>query len=301
MPLNEDLRVTNHHKIYPGIDPARFSGTAARKVVFITGASGEGGIGEHTAIAFARAGASVFIIARRREGLERTAGIVKKSVPDAQVLFQVADVTVKEQVEDAVAACITAFGSIDVVVSNAGRSAPWKYRIGDCDPQIWWQAFEVNIKGNFLVAHCTIKHVVQSKGYIIFVTSVGAQYRTPTASSYQTAKHALNRFTEFIQTEYGKDGVKAFALHPGSVRTEMSCKNEQLAPYLIDEPNLAAATMVRIVSGSEDWLSGRYISANWDLDEVAMLRNRIVEDDALKNSLRVPLSPGWDYQNTTLE
>lgn len=47
--------------------------------------------------------------------------------------------------------------------------------------------------------------------------------------------------------------------------------------------------MVRLVSGSEDWLSGRDVSANWDLDEVAELREKIEERDALESLLKMPV------------
>jgi hypothetical protein len=47
--------------------------------------------------------------------------------------------------------------------------------------------------------------------------------------------------------------------------------------------------MVRLVSGFEDWLAGRYVSANWDLDEATTLRERIGKDDALKNRLKMPV------------
>lgn len=53
-------------------------------------------------------------------------------------------------------------------------------------------------------------------------------------------------------------------------------------------PELSAWTEVRLTSGSEDWLSGRFINVTWDLDELATKKEKIVEDDALKNRLALP-------------
>lgn len=123
----ENLAVTHQHKIYDGISPDRYANSALGKVVFITGASGEGGIGETAALAFATAGAKIFIVARRAAGLERAKSVIMDAVPNAEVQTHVVDVVRDTDVKDAVKACIDRFGKIDVVISNAGRSPPWSH------------------------------------------------------------------------------------------------------------------------------------------------------------------------------
>ena len=64
----------------------------------------------------------------------------------------------------------------------------------------------------------------------------------PGASDYQTAKHAINRLCEFVQSDHGEDGVKCFAIHPGGVATELAhAMPEAMHEYLIDTPDLAAS------------------------------------------------------------
>ena len=54
-----------------------------------------------------------------------------------------------------------------------------------------------------------------SGGHLLLLSSIGAQLVLPTASDYQTSKHAINRLCEFVQADHGDDGIKCFAIHPG--------------------------------------------------------------------------------------
>lgn len=99
--------------------------------------------------------------------------------------------------------------------------------------------------------------LAKTKGYFISVSSIGAQIRIPFASSYVLSKHSLNRFTEYIHSEY--PDVKAFSLHPGAIKTAMADNNPSQAAWLIDTVHLPACTMLRLTSGRDDYLSGRYV------------------------------------------
>lgn len=285
-PHPEQPSVTVHHDVYPGIDlDGRLKDAAKGKVVYITGASR--GIGEATVLAYAKAGASgLFITARSADALTSVAESASKLAPSALVEPYAVDVTDEKAVGESVKKCLEKFGRIDIVIANAGYLEKW-VKIGDIDPDEWWKSMTVSIRGTFNVIHHTIKHLVATKGYAILLSSVGAQNRRPGASGYQTAKHALNRFAEFIDVEYGSEGVKVFAIHPGGILTVLAANEPSLIPLLNDKVEIASNTMVRLTSGSEDWLSGRYVSCNWDLDELAKRRQEIEEGDLLKNRLDV--------------
>ncbi|EJU05104.1 oxidoreductase [Dacryopinax primogenitus] len=279
----EDLPVTHHHTIYPGIEPSKFSNTLTNKIVFITGAFR--GIGAATAIAFARSGASLFLVARNKETLDKVKDSILQVVPNANIETWVVDVVDHLQVQEAVRGCLTAFGQIDVVISNA---AEIDAAIVQQEPSVWWHTWEVNIKGSFNVAHFTLPELEKTKGYLMLLSSIGAQRRDIRTSGYASGKHAINRIAEFAAIE--SPSVTVFSVHPGAVMTELAKSGgDFLAPLLIDDVQLPAWTMVRLVQGKEDYLSGRYISVNWDLDEVHDdWKNAILEDDALKNRLALP-------------
>ncbi|KZP00363.1 NAD-P-binding protein [Calocera viscosa TUFC12733] len=289
MAPSEDLPVTHHQSIYPGIDPSKFRDSCKGKVVLITGASR--GIGEATAYAFAECGASLFLVSRNQATIDQTVKDIESRFPCTKVGSAVADVVQHEQVGDAVKNCIEVFGKVDVVISNSGAMEVLGVKMADQDPDVWWNIWEVNVRGSFNLAHYALPYLEKTKGYFIFIGSIGGQIRVPGSSAYQTTKHVINRVAEFAHLEHGDAGVKIFSLHPGGVKTELSkAGGERLLSILNDDVTLGPWTMVRLVSGSEDYLAGRYVSAAWDLDEVAeKYRERILKDDALKNRLTLPL------------
>lgn len=290
------LNFKEHHEQYEEIDPkAGLKGTASGKVIFLSGASK--GIGRATAIAFAQAGAlAVYITGRSEDSLRETKKLVNEANPKTQCEYTICDVTDAEQVRLAVEDCVDKFGGIDVADANAGYLGAWN-KIGESNIDSWWYSFEVNVKGVYNVVRYTIPHLIKSSkrlesegksgGHLILISSVGAQLVIPGASDYQTAKHAINRLCEFINVDHSEDGIKTFAVHPGGVATELA-KNmpENMHAFLNDKPELAAGFIVWLCSGIADWATGRYLSSNWDVNELLEMKEEILNDDLLVNRLR---------------
>jgi NAD(P)-dependent dehydrogenase (short-subunit alcohol dehydrogenase family) len=139
------------------------------KVVLITGASS--GVGRETALRYARAGASVAIVARTGDALNETKDIIVAAVPGADVFVHTVDVRDIESVRSAVNGVLRHFGKLDILIANAG--AITSFTPGKChllpsclgtllfillffikgfdkkDPDAWWNTFEVNIRGVF--------------------------------------------------------------------------------------------------------------------------------------------------------
>jgi NAD(P)-dependent dehydrogenase (short-subunit alcohol dehydrogenase family) len=115
--------------VYPLIDPQSHydSQTYVGKVVLITGASR--GIGLETAIYYARAGASVTIVARKEETLNIARDKILADQPSAQVLTFPADVRDVKKVEEAVATTVARFGRLDILVANAAAIRPMTARV----------------------------------------------------------------------------------------------------------------------------------------------------------------------------
>jgi NAD(P)-dependent dehydrogenase (short-subunit alcohol dehydrogenase family) len=225
------LNLKAHHSQYPAIDPkTALKGSASGKIILIAGASQ--GIGQATAVAFAQAGAkAIYITARSEKALGETKTRVSKANPETQCEYMVCDVTDEEQVKASVKDCVAKFGGIDVVDSNAGYLNQWK-EIGESDTTSWWKNWEVNLKGTYYVIRYTIAYLIESAkkhsasgstgGHLILISSIGAQLVTPTASDYQTSKHAINRLCEFVNVDHGEDSVKCFTIHPGGVPTVLA-------------------------------------------------------------------------------
>ena len=288
------LNLKAHRSQYPAIDPkAALKGSASDKIIFITGASQ--GIGQATAVAFAQAGAQAIYITARSEGAQGTKTRVSQTNPEAQCEFMVCDVTDEEQVKASIKDCVAKFGGIDVVDSNAGYLNQWR-KIGESDTTSWWKTWEVNLKGTYYVIRYTMSYLSNRRRTFCQrinrwpsdpISSIGAQLVRPTASDYQTSKHAINRLCEFVNVDHGGDGVKCFAIHPGGVLTVLAKHMpKELHANLVDEPDLAAGFAVWLCSGKADWAKGRYLSSNWDIDELTQLKDQIVQDDLLVNRLR---------------
>lgn len=292
----QTLDLTTHNTTYDAIDPQGALKTSAKdKVVFIAGASR--GIGRATAVAFAKAGAkALYLTARSEHALEKTQKAVIDANPQTQCAISVCDVTKAAEVEAAVNDCVAQFGGIDVADANAGYLGPW-VKIGETDPAGWWKNWEINVQGTYHVIRFTLPHLIVSAqkhkakdgtgGHLILLSSVGAQLLMEGASDYQTSKHAINRLCEFVQSDHDADGIKCFAIHPGGVATELGkTMPESMHAYLTDAPELAASFAVWLTSGQADWAKGRYLSANWDVNELIAMQDEIIRDELLVNRLR---------------
>jgi len=284
----EDLPVTKHHDVYPSIDPKPFyaAKTYKDKVVVISGASR--GIGEEIAITYARCGAILSLLARSKEALLGVKKLILNEVPEAKIEIYAADVTDCDGIESAIEDTVKKFGRLDIVIPNAGKCDAWDRPFSQKDPNDWWKTVEVNLRGVYNLAHYSLPHLEETCGYLLVVSSVGAQSRISYSSPYCISKHALNRFVEFVTIEH--PNVKSFSFHPGGVRTELSLSSRVLDDLLVDAVELPAATILQLTSGRFDWLSSRFISTNWDLDEMERTwKNSIIDQNALVNKLCIPV------------
>ncbi|KAA1469690.1 NAD-P-binding protein [Dentipellis sp. KUC8613] len=272
--------------VYPAIEPTPLREAQAYKgkVVFITGASR--GIGQETALQYARAGALLALTARGQEALEQSKDALLKVVPDAQVLTFALDVTDAAAVGKAVEATVEKFGRLDVVIANAGWSDAWDKPFGEKDPDVWWRVIEVSVRGAYNVVHYAVPHLTKSEGRVVLVSSLTGVMVLPFASAASIGKHALGRFAEFIVAEYPK--VKCFTLHPGAIETTGALRVKTSIP-LNDTLALPACTMLALTSGRFDWLSSRFVSSNWDLGEVERdWKKKIIDQNALTEKIQVP-------------
>lgn len=110
----------------------------------------------------------------------------------------------------------------------------------------------------------------------------------PGMSAYNVAKLATCRLTEYEAAEYGDKGLIPFTLHPGGVPTDMGFRlPPEKQAFLTDTHELVSDTIVWSTVSRRDWLSGRYISVQWDMKELEEHARKIVDQDLLKVKLMV--------------
>jgi NAD(P)-dependent dehydrogenase (short-subunit alcohol dehydrogenase family) len=186
------------------------------KTAFITGANQ--GIGRAIASAYAGAGANLFLLDLKTDRLPAIAEEAKAQ--GVRASHRRGDVTLPEEVEQAVAAAEEELGGIDVLVNCAGiyQSRPFlDYKLED-----WHRVLEVNVTGTFLCSQAALRRMTQrGKGKIINLSSVAGRMGSKFRAGYSTSKHAVIGLTRCIAMEFGEHGITANAICPGMVDTDM--------------------------------------------------------------------------------
>lgn len=119
---------------------------------------------------------------------------------------------------------------------------------------------------------------------IINMSSIAAQGTPPGTSSYSPAKLALSKFTAYLAQENPE--ITAISLHPGLVPTDMGHSVPYIAPFLHDTPELSGGTAVWLAAGDKKFLTGRFITVNWDMEELESRKDEIKDGDLLTFGLK---------------
>jgi NAD(P)-dependent dehydrogenase (short-subunit alcohol dehydrogenase family) len=193
------------------------STTFAGKVVFVTGAAN--GIGRATAVAFARAGASLALADVDEQGNEVTAGLVRAA--GAEVLPLQVDVTVEAEVRAALETTVQHFGGLHVAFNNVGRDqrvAP----LAQSSEEEWRRVLDLNVTSMFFCMRNEIPLMLKGGGGAIVNTASGAGLiGIKGTAMYATAKHAVVGLTRSAALDYADRGIRINAVAPGIIETSM--------------------------------------------------------------------------------
>ena len=266
-----------------GLHVAENEKPLAGQSALVTGAGR--GIGRALAERLAAEGARVTLVARDRSSLEAVTQGIRDTGGEAQAV--VADVASPREVYAAVDAAVARFGPVSILVNNAARPGPFG-PIGTIDPLEWWGTQAINVLGPVVLMHAVIPRMRERRaGRIINIVSSAGLEPVPHLSAYAVSKNTLVRVSEIADIEERAHGIRAFALHPGTITTDMARNTigspeaqhwvpEGVAMLRSRTDAESARDLARscevvasLAAGRFDALGGRYIDLWWDLEAEA--------------------------------
>jgi len=190
------------------------------KVAFITGAGS--GIGRTIAILFAREGAKVAVLDILSEAGLQTVQMIENAQGEA--LFVEADVSQAGDVKRAIDCVIKRYGSIDIVVNNAGVC--FVRPLSELTEEQWDKTIDVNLKGTFLCSKYAAPYLKKNGGGVIINLSSGlGVYGGACWSAYCASKGGIIALTKALAVELAPDKIRVNCILPGPVFTEMLTRN----------------------------------------------------------------------------
>ena len=255
------------------------------KVCVVTGAAS--GIGREIAAVFAREGAKVAIADLNRDAAQATAGALAERGLTAMAVAM--DVTDEAQVDAAVAEVASAWGGIDVLVSNAGIQIV--HPLEDYPFADWKKMLAIHLDGAFLTTKACLPSMYKRGrgGSIIYMGSVHSKEASMLKAPYVTAKHGLIGLCKVVAKEGAAHGVRANVVCPGFVRTPLVDKQipEQARALGLSEEDVIKKVMLK------ETVDGEFTTAQ-DVAEVVLLFAGFPSNALTGQSMVV--SHGWFMQ-----
>jgi 3-hydroxybutyrate dehydrogenase len=254
------------------------------KTAVVTGAAS--GIGFAIATRLALAGARVAVADLKRDAAEAAAETINRS--GGRAIGVAMDVAQADQVDAGMAEVVNAFGTIDILVSNAGIQIV--NPIEDFAFQDWKRMLAIHLDGAFLTTKAVLPGMYQKHGgVVIYMGSVHSHEASPLKSAYVTAKHGLLGLARVLAKEGGPKGVRSHVICPGFVRTPLV---EKQIPEQARELNISATDVVKNVMLKET-VDGEFTTVE-DVADVALFLASM--PSAALTGQSITVSHGWHMQ-----
>jgi NAD(P)-dependent dehydrogenase (short-subunit alcohol dehydrogenase family) len=239
---------------------ARFEG----KAVLITGAGS--GIGRAAAVAFAREGARVAVVGRRKVLLDETAAAIGE-----RAFAVAADITASGEPARVVAEVARAFGRLDVLVNNAGVF--FRKLLSETSDADLASAFGTNVIAPLALAREALPWLRKGPGCVVNVSSTTARISKLTLSAYSASKLGLEQATRSLAVELGPEGIRVNCVAPGMTDTGMIddivADPDKLKTYLAATPLArmgraedVARSILFLASDDASWVTGQVLQAS---------------------------------------
>jgi len=190
------------------------------KVALISGAAR--GLGASQAVLFAREGADVVLGDILHEAGEQVAESIRAAGDDA--VFVHLDVTSEADWRNALQVALERFGSLNVLVNNAG--VPLRKTLLETSEQEWDEVLAINLKGAFLGTKVAIPALREAGGGSIINMSSVSGIIASTGAAYGASKGAVRLLTKSTALTYAKDGIRCNSVHPGPMDTEVNRESQ---------------------------------------------------------------------------
>lgn len=187
------------------------------KTALVTGAGK--GIGKAIALALAKEGVNVILVARTQEEIDSVAAKVRSL--RVKALAVTADVADINSVNAAVEKALGEFGAIDILINNAGIASFGKFL--ELEPTDWERIIQVNLMGPYYVTRAVVPNMIERQsGDIINISSTAGLAGNAMTSAYSASKFALLGLTDSLMQEMRKHNIRVTALTPSTVATDMA-------------------------------------------------------------------------------
>ncbi|KAH7324918.1 hypothetical protein B0I35DRAFT_458558 [Stachybotrys elegans] len=273
--------VKTHKQPYHALTEAVSDRPLAGKSALITGAGR--GVGVHITKGIASAGAAqIAILGRDKARIEAARDQFAAQYPGTKFVAFAADVTD----ENAIAAVFDAFGAPDIVINNAGQfvdDGPFIQQ----DLKSWWAGWGTNVLGSAVVTQKFLQTKVVPKGAVILnVSSMAAHMRFPRTgwTGYNGSKLAQVRIFENIRIEH--PDVRFVNVHPGNLESDGFARSGAPAPPNgMTNGELTGNFFAWLATDDANFLNGRFVWAEWDIEELKGRKKDIEDGDLLLTTI----------------
>lgn len=238
------------------------------KTAVVTG--GTRGIGYAVVKKFLENGAKVAVLGSRQETVEKALAKLKEEGVSGEVLGFCPDLNSPEAVAETFAKVKETFGSLDVLVNNAGVSA--RESIYAYKPEDFKKTVDLNLNAVFICAQAAARIMKEQGGGVILNTSsMVSLYGQPSGSAYPASKFAVNGLTKSLARELGKDNIRVNAVAPGITKTDMvaALPDELIKPLIatiplgrVGEPEDVANAFLFLASDMAAYVTGEILSVD---------------------------------------
>ena len=238
------------------------------KTAMVTG--GTRGIGYAIVKMYLDNGAKVALCGSRQETVDKALDKLRAENPDYKVIGLCPNLQDPAEVEKAVATVKETFGSLDIMVNNAGVSA--RESIYDYKPEDFAKTMSLNVNAVFNCAQAAAKVMKEQGGGVILNTSsMVSIYGQPSGVAYPASKFAVNGLTKSLARELGKDNIRVNAVAPGVTRTDMVAvlPEEVIKPIIagiplgrVGEPEDVANAFLYLASDMASYVTGVVLSVD---------------------------------------